>query len=142
MPAPDRHIKDFIPLHFTFHSKKMDRSNRSFWECKHCQPEDRKKIEHRDNRLLLHLMQDCKGVPADVKTQAGALLIQKVGVDEVFTFPTPRLLEADGTPTDGSSTNSRKRIREDTVESAGIAKFVDRTLTEKQTKAADALFLR
>lgn len=61
----------------------------------------------------------------------------------MLDFPQPQLLEDDGTvPVDQPSSNSRKRLRDDTVKAAGISNYMDRTLSQTQTETADLLFLR
>lgn len=138
-------FKDFIDVHYILAGKKDNKSNRYLYTCRYC-PDNTGKIEHRDNRLLIHLTK-CPATPGDVKARASAKLITKVGADEVFTFPTPQLVETEAT---GSSEadkephlNSRKRLREDTMaETAKLSAYVHYPLTEKETQTADMLFLR
>jgi hypothetical protein len=76
----------FISENFTQVGERNARTKRWNMACNYC-PAKAAAIEHRDMRCLQHLSKpkNCQNVPADIRREAGQLIMQKGGI-EVITL--------------------------------------------------------
>ena len=136
-----------------------NKSNRYYYKCKHCPPGAKgERIQHRDNALLLHLLQQklCPNAPVQVRAAARAALRAKGHVDSTevalpdapsnTTFTTDTLTQnapsvgEDVTPEPTSS--SDVAVKKQRTQTGSLKCFFDVGMSDKQTERANIALFR
>lgn len=129
----------YITDNFDRIDKKDNKSNRYYFQCKHCGLQS-EKIENRDNLLALHLIdvKKCSKAPNDARAQARTFLLGK-GVE---TGP-PILTPGDVDDAANSTAKSQPGIVVAKKRKLGpLDGFVDQAMTDEQIEQANLKLLR